>query len=129
MRIGAGVVLERSLRGRIQRTKGAELRHCFGNQNRDLSLKMWVEEQQRIEPQRPGLLPVWPASGQKQASPLKPKGGLKFGLVTSSQGHQHDRLQGRTKAAALGRRQPPRYGNHKIDNGAVDCLILLGFVT
>jgi hypothetical protein len=41
-----------SLRKRIGGAKGAELRHIFGNRDRDLSLRMWVEEQQRIEPQR-----------------------------------------------------------------------------
>jgi hypothetical protein len=30
--------------------EGAELRHSFDNQNRDLSLEMWVEARAGIEP-------------------------------------------------------------------------------
>ena len=36
--------------------EGAEPRHIRPNKTRDLSPRMWVEEQQRIEPQRVGLL-------------------------------------------------------------------------
>ena len=58
---------------RIRPKKGAELRHSFKNDKRDLSLELWVEEQVGIEPLRRGRLfhPVKVSRSFRRGSPVQ----------------------------------------------------------